>query len=370
MKILLIEPFYSGSHKQWADQLKKYSTHQVSLLTLEGKFWKWRMYGSAITLAKKFNEINKQFDLILTTDMLDVSTFIALVRRKLRKTPVITYFHENQFAYPWQKNSEDYKEKRDVHYGMINYQTALASDSNLFNSQYNMNSFFEGISKVNQLMPDNKHDEIIKNLKNKCQVLPLGMDLVDIDSNENIINHQTPIILWNHRLDHDKNPIAFFECLLKLQKEKIQFKLLLLGEQTTKQKKLYEEYLEKLKPNIIYSGYCTTKEYIEFLHMANILPVTSLHDFFGVSIAQAIYAGVVPLLPKRLSYVELYHPLKHEELFYENEKDLYIKLKILCQNIIESKQIKKPFYKQLVKKFDWSTMIKQYDQIFTKLSKV
>lgn len=365
MKILLIEPFYTGSHKQWADQFKKHSTHQITLLTLEGKFWKWRMYGSAITLAKKFNEMNKQFDLILTTDMLDVSTFIALIRKKLGKIPVITYFHENQFAYPWRVNGEDKREKRDVHYGMINYQSALVSDGNLFNSDYNMKSFFEGVSKVNQLMPDNKHDKIINNLYNKCQVLPLGMDLVDIDSKENIIDNKIPIILWNHRLDHDKNPITFFECLLKLQKEKIQFKLLLLGEQTTKQKKLYEIYLKKLKSNIIYSGYSTTKEYVDFLHVADILPVTSIHDFFGISIAQAIYAGVFPLLPKRLSYIKMYQPEKNSEIFYENENDLYLKLKKRCDEILINTQRKKVSYKKLVEKYDWSTMIVKYDQYFT-----
>ncbi len=365
MKVLLIEPFYTGSHKQWADQFKKHSTHQITLLTLEGKFWKWRMYGSAITLAKQFNETDNKYDLILTTDMLDVSTFISLVRKKLEKTPVITYFHENQFAYPWQEESEDKKKKRDVHYGMINYQSALSSDSNLFNSEYNMKSFFEGIYKVNQSMPDNKHDKIIDELKRKCHVLPLGMELSSLDIKEDILINKVPIILWNHRLDHDKNPEEFFSCLLRIKKEKIPFKLLILGEQTTKQKKTYSSYIEKLHSNIIYMGYCSTTEYRKFLHMADILPVTSIHDFFGISTAEAMYTGVIPLLPKRLSYIKMYNPEKNSEIFYDNEEELYMKLKKLCNEKVSNRTN----YKKLVEKYDWSNMIIKYDQYFEQFKK-
>ena len=60
INILLIEPYYTGSHKNWADELQKYSSHNIKLLTLSGSFWKWRMHGGAITLAKKFDKLNKQ----------------------------------------------------------------------------------------------------------------------------------------------------------------------------------------------------------------------------------------------------------------------------------------------------------------------
>lgn len=52
MRILLIEPYYGGSHKAWADGLWHYSRHHIDLLTLPAQFWKWRMQGGAITLAR------------------------------------------------------------------------------------------------------------------------------------------------------------------------------------------------------------------------------------------------------------------------------------------------------------------------------
>ena len=51
MKILILEPYFTGSHKQWALGYKKYSKHEVKILSMKVQFWKWRMHGGAVTLA-------------------------------------------------------------------------------------------------------------------------------------------------------------------------------------------------------------------------------------------------------------------------------------------------------------------------------
>ena len=87
MNILLVEPYYTGSHKQWADGYKENSSHNVKILSLKGQFWKWRMHGGAITLARMFNDLKWDPDLILVTDMLDLSTFLSLIRNKSNGIP-------------------------------------------------------------------------------------------------------------------------------------------------------------------------------------------------------------------------------------------------------------------------------------------
>ena len=67
MKILLIEPYYTGSHKKWAKGLKKHSSHHIKILSMKGQFWKWRMHGGAVTLAKMFNNMDWKPDLILAS---------------------------------------------------------------------------------------------------------------------------------------------------------------------------------------------------------------------------------------------------------------------------------------------------------------
>ena len=69
------------------------------------------MQGSAITLAQKFNEMNIQPDLILATDMLDLTTFLSLTRKKTYNTPTVIYFHENQLSYPWSIKDKDFINK-------------------------------------------------------------------------------------------------------------------------------------------------------------------------------------------------------------------------------------------------------------------
>lgn len=379
MKILLIEPFYSGSHKTWADKLKEYSSHEIELITLDGKFWKWRMYGGCVTCAEKIAKLASLPDLILTTDMLDVATFRALTRKQISPAiPIVTYFHENQIAYPWQLDSEDIREKRDLHFGMMNYKTLLASDYLLFNSEYNRTSFFQGLEGILKKMPDYKHTEksydILSGQYGKTQVLPLGLTLPPLsESTRSAVktkNGKGPVVLWNHRLDHDKNPIDFFNALIELKSSEIPFQLMLLGEQTKTQKKIYGKYIDQLESHILYMGYVSEEQYNSFLYSADIIPVTSLHDFFGISIAEAINAGVRPLLPKRLAYVELYKPKENPELFYEDRGDLINKLKEYCLEFNHrdnDKNNAKKDYTLLVEPYRWSRMIKIYDQLLSDL---
>jgi len=75
MKILLVETFFSGSHQTWAEGYQQFSQHEVMILSLPGKYWKWRMYGGAVALAKRFMDGDFEPDILLVSDMLDLSTF-------------------------------------------------------------------------------------------------------------------------------------------------------------------------------------------------------------------------------------------------------------------------------------------------------
>ena len=140
LNILYVEPFYSGSHKQWIDSYQKYSTHNIHILSLPGKKWKWRMHGGAITLAKEYNKFKNTFDIILCSDMLNLPIFKSLCDDSLSNSKVAMYFHENQLSYPWSPLDQDLELKRDLHYYYINYTSSLISDYNYFNSNLIINN--------------------------------------------------------------------------------------------------------------------------------------------------------------------------------------------------------------------------------------
>ena len=112
LTVLLLEPYYAGSHAAWTDGYAGHSRHQVEKLTLPGRFWKWRMHGAAVTLARRFLRSQLQPNLILASSMLDVTTFLALTRRRTARVPVALYFHENQLTYPIRPTSPSWNESR------------------------------------------------------------------------------------------------------------------------------------------------------------------------------------------------------------------------------------------------------------------
>lgn len=360
--ILIVEPFFSGSHAFWAKQYKEHSSHNIEFLSMKGQFWKWRMYGGAVTLAKEFMNLNFNPDIILATDMLDLTTFLSLIRKKLnRSVPVAVYFHENQLAYPWQADGKDKMLQRDINYGFMNYTTALTSDHIFFNSHYNMNSFYNALEKLLKKMPDYRHTDIIDDLYKKSEVLPIGMNLKIIDEGDpSIYTEDVPLILWNHRWEFDKNPEDFFNALFILKKEGLKFKLALLGESYTNSPGIFTKALEKFDKDIVKTGYLTNHEYASWLLASDIIPVTSNHDFFGISIMEAVYSNCSPILPKRLTYPDLYHLDKNPELFYDSFDELVDKLRFAIVNINE---VRRKSYRKLASPYDWDELVRHYDKV-------
>ncbi len=126
ISVLLISPYDSGSHRAWLEGLQQNSRHETAVLRLPGRFWKWRMHGGAVTLARRFLEQNLQTNVLLATGMLDLTTFLALTRPFTHQTPVALYMHENQLTYPLPEDGRfgpmrRQKGERDLHYSFINF---------------------------------------------------------------------------------------------------------------------------------------------------------------------------------------------------------------------------------------------------------
>lgn len=69
LKILSIEPYYGGSHRAWVDGYSQHSEHDIELLTMPAQFWKWRMQGGAVTMARLFSERGYQPELIIASEI-------------------------------------------------------------------------------------------------------------------------------------------------------------------------------------------------------------------------------------------------------------------------------------------------------------
>ena len=358
MNIVYIEPYYSGSHKKWVDSYKNYSKHNIKIISLPGNKWKWRMHGGAVTLANQFLDLNEQVDLVLCSDFLNLPVFKSLCENKLNNIPIGMYFHENQLSYPWSPKDKDIFLKRDLHYHYINYTSSLVADFNLFNSQFHLTSYITSIRKYLKKMPDFNNFETIDLIFNKSSVLYIGCELNNLNNFKLENKNDIPLVLWNHRWEFDKNPELFFNTLIRLNKNGVNFKLAVLGESFHNYPKVFDQARQELSKNIVHFGYLDSfNEYAKWLWKADILPVTSNQDFFGISIIEAVFCKTSPILPNRLSYPEIFDFDNNKNLFYNNDQDFYQLLKRTILNKTDDKDLS-----YLIKKYDWHVIASKYDK--------
>ena len=364
MEIVLLEPFLTGSHASWAQEYAERSRHQVRILGLEGRYWKWRMHGGAVSLASQFRAAGYRPDLLLATDMLDLTTFLALTRDLTAGIPTAIYFHENQLTYPWSPADTDPARQRDAHYRFINYSSALAADAVLFNSDFHRRSFLQHLPVFLKRFPDHRELATVDEIALKSRVLALGLNLRAFDAyrvEKPAAGPRKPLLLWNHRWEYDKNPDDFFQALFHLQERQLDFEVAVLGQSYRSTPAIFGVARQRLAERIIHWGYVSSfAEYAKWLWRADILPVTSLHDFFGVSVVQAIYCQTFPLLPQRLAYPEHVAVEEHPHCYYEGFDDLVSKLEDRCR--ADGRLPENQLRQSMAQQYEWSQLVSVYDR--------
>ena len=306
VNILLLNPFHSGSHAQWANSLHqnwgKIVDRKVAILTLPGRHWKWRMHGASAEFARQCALETTTPDAIICTDMMDVATFRGLLRRAWRNVPIIQYFHENQITYPWSPNDPDAESGRDRTYGMMNILSAMAADAIWFNSNFHRQAFLNAIPSFMHPMPDHMRSFMEHPFEQKSSVLPIGIDCpleIDITRNCNV----PPTILWNHRWEFDKAPEFLFEVLKELKAHDLAFSLILTGAQFDSKPPALEMLLNHFETNIIHQGYTEHRsDYLNLLQKSDFVIHSPKQEYFGISVLEAMAHGVIPILGKGNAY--------------------------------------------------------------------
>ena len=361
MNLWLVEPYYTGSHRAWADGYQAYSRHTVRLLTLPGRFWKWRMLGGAVTLARLAQELDPPPDLILASEMLNLPVFLTLAGGRLAGVPVALYFHENQLTYPLRPG-----EKRDLHYGFINAVSALCADVLFFNSAYHRQAFLDELPRLLRHFPDYNELWAVDALRARSQVLPLGLDLARLDAHRPAEPAAgRPLVLWNHRWEYDKDPHTFFRALYTLADEGLDFGLILLGESVRNRPDEFLEARQRLAGHIVHFGYVEEiAEYARLLWQADMVVSTAVHEFFGAAVVEACYCGCFPILPRRLTYPELIPPEHHDACLYSDFEGLLAHLRYAITHIEETRRLS---LREPMARFDWRQMAPYYDELLEQI---
>ncbi len=353
-RVLILEPYYGGSHKHFLDGLQEVVCAEYTMLTLPARKWKMRMQLSAPWFASKIKELSfdrRSFDTVLCSTFVDVAMLRALLCRVEGwngAARFLTYFHENQFGYPRRPGDNSFHQ-----FTAINFNTALASDRIAFNSHFNFDSFFTSCEKYVKSATDMKLSWTVDAIKDKSEVLYPGINFTEIDKTLQLPPNPVPVIVWNHRWEHDKNPDIFFNALRELEDGGLDFRLILLGQSFSFIPDCFKDAQVRYKDKILHCGFAASySDYVSLLKRGDIVVSTSLHEFFGIAIIEALRAGCLPVLPARLSYPELF-----ENKFLYDEGKLVESLK----DAISSRPCPDPVeVKRLTDKFSWNTLAGRY----------
>lgn len=353
LQFLFLEPFYGGSHRDFADGLTANSRHHIRLVTLPDRFWKWRMRGAAIYWSNRIKNPS-QYDGLIASSMVSLADLKALWGDQC--PPMLAYFHENQLTYPSAPDN-----RHDHQPGFTNITTALAAQRILFNSRTHMDAFLTALPQFIRIMPDFRPKWVADAIEKKCAVAYPGCHFSDPCPIKPRDKDQPPLIIWNHRWEHDKNPDAFFQVLESITRRGIDFQVALLGESFARMPEIFEKAPGILGDRMVQYGYVKSRhEYRQWLDRGHIVISTALQENFGIAVIEAMRHGCLPLLPERLSYPEILPRALHAEYNYADQNELEHKLALLLTRPGRFEEQRKRLSEAMAH-YSWTRRIDQFD---------
>lgn len=330
-EVVLVEPYYGGSHQAWVDAWMGHSRHDITLISHPDEFWRWRLRGGAVTLAELFDARVQQAgrpDVVVVSGMVDVAAFMGIARHSLGATPVAIYVHESQLLYP-----KAPKQTSDSSSELINWQSLVAADAVWFNSAFHRDALRAAVPALLGSQPTPSHDHLIDSVFERSTVLwpPVEIDALLTGSRT---SRPVPRVLWNQRWDHDKNPRAVFRALARLAEDGVPFTLSLAGQNLRPKDPELAWVHKRLSDRIDHSGFLEPGAYADLLLRSDVVVSAAAHEFFGIAFVEAIAAGSVPVLPARLSFPELIDPRWHFAALYA-EGALQTSLRYVLENLAD-----------------------------------
>ena len=315
--IVVIEPWYGGSHQVWLDGWMDHSRHDIATLTLPDRFWKWRMRGGAVALGAAFDahvDTHGRPDAVVVSGLIDAAAFAGLARRSLGDTPMALYAHENQVLYPLAPN-----QRPEPDLGFANWRSLLAADAIWWNSGFHRDALLGALPELLDRQPEPTDPAALDRVRHPSTVLWPGVDVAGLIAAPRP-QREAPLVLWNQRWDHDKNPHAVFSALASAANNGIAFEVALAGENhghsADGRTGLPEQVRSDLGSRIVHEGWLEPDAYRALLTQADVVVSAADHEFFGIALVEAMAGGAIPVLPDRLSFPELVGPEWHDAALY------------------------------------------------------
>ena len=319
------------------------------------------MRGGAVSLAEQCASLATQGyrpDALLVSGMIDLPLFRALIDPMWGRLPTVLYLHETQLTYP-----DSDQLRPDLSYAFTNWASALVADRVVFNSAYHRDVFFSHVRPFLEGFPDHGHLHLVAAVEARSEVLPVGVDLAWLESAGSRRRDGPPLILWNHRWEHDKDPVTFLDTVLRLASDDMPFQIALCGKNARNDPVEFRRAAEQLGERVVWLGHADLDTYRELLIGADVVASTALQEFFGVAIVEAVAAGAFPVLPNRLAYPELVPAEFAGDVLYETSRfEEALRTALADPDGVRQRTVASlaPLFRR---RFSWSAVIDEYDRL-------
>lgn len=159
------------------------------------------------------------------------------------------------------------------------------------------NEFYDGIFLATQF-----HKDLIcqnRFIKNQRKLHVTGLPLYPSEFPKFEIEKEN-LVVFPHRIDDEKQPNLFRDAMKQIQKDYPEWSYIITTEQNL-----------------------SKEEYYKILAKSKIVVSCALQETWGIGTLEACHYGCIPIVPNRLSYVEIYpwsYLIYDENLYYEIRK--------------------------------------------------
>ena len=327
------------------------------------------MQGGAIELAAQARTQLAETgppDVILATDMVNLPAWLGLLRRDLpAHIPVVLYMHENQLTYPWREG-----EAPRPHLRHDQLAQPACGRPHLLQQPVSPGKLVRRAAAYAQALPGLQPPVAHRRRAGTQQRAARRHRLRRCsrrqpETSDDATRDDAPLIVWNQRWEYDKRPDRFFALLERLHDAELPFRLAVAGENFRNVPEEFEAARARLGDRIVHWGYVESRQaYADLLRRADLVISTADHEFFGISVLEAICAGAYPLLPDRLSYPELLPDALHASCLYADEEDLFEKT---MQRLADPRPAPPFLRHHAAEQFDWSSVARRYDDFLSAL---
>ena len=350
--ILVLEPWYRGSHRKWVEGWRSASRHEIKVAAGPDAGWRRSLVLGPSCFAEAITQSATEIDALVASSPIDLATVLGLLGPTISRPPTLLYMHESQIGYPPGPKGGQ------AQGAIINDWTAVsAADKVAVATHYHARVLIERMPPfVDELVPG--AGKKLENLLSDIEILPVGIGTTDLRPCE----PTGPLrVMWNHRWSFDKGPNEFVHALSVLASEGQEFGVYALGEVERSGRRARRRLLNQLKDRIVLHGHQQEGAYADALCQSDIVVSSSHHDFFGLAVTEAIAAGASPFLPNRLAYPEIVPESLHSTLLYE--ADLLEALRSVLSNSRQMLHQYRSATMAHVANFEWSKLAPKYDAL-------